>query len=154
MAILFAAASFLLERCRRVAERDREEKSQATRLSAWVVTDANAKPRVYGVLVDNGSGSTFHEVEIVASLHKQIQQPIRLVTLPPGRLFVPLEGDGAGGRFSWGYATLVSEHQGALRPYTLSDGYVVESIEFSDNLTVRWRTDRHAVLKRAVPARR
>jgi len=152
LAIVFAAGSFFLDRRRRAHEREREEKSQATGLSSWVVTDALTRPRVYGVIIANDSGSTFHSVEIVVTLHKQSQQPITLVTLPPGRLFVPLDGEGAGGRFSWGYAMLESEYPGSLRPYTVSDGYVVESMAFSDNLTQRWHTDRRAVLTRASDA--
>ncbi len=81
-AIVFAALTYLNDRKKRAHERDLEEKSQATRLSAWVVTDADARPRVFGVFIANDSGGVFHSVEIVATIHKHIQPALRLVTLP------------------------------------------------------------------------
>lgn len=152
-AIGFAALTYFSERGKRAHERDLEEKSRATRLSAWVVTDAEAKPRESGVLIANDSGATFHSVEIVAMIHKQVQPPIRLVTLPPGHLFVPMEHERGGGRFAWRFGILPSEYQGVLRPYTVSDGYLVQSMEFSDNLSQRWRTDEHGVLRRVESSR-
>ncbi|KSU55299.1 hypothetical protein AS029_04530 [Microbacterium enclense] len=101
-----------------------------------------------GVLIANDSGATFHSIEIVATMHKQTQPPIKLVTLPPGRLFVALNRERGVGRIAWDLGILPNEYAGALRPYTVSDGYVMESMEFSDALGRRWRTDSRAVLQR------
>ncbi|MDQ1083967.1 MULTISPECIES: hypothetical protein [Microbacterium] len=150
LAIGFAALSYLGDRKSRAQERDREEKSQATRLSAWAVTDADPEHRAYGVLIANDSGATFYSVDVVATVHKEVQPTLKLVTLPPGRLFVPLESDRGKGKAPWGFGMPPSEYEGTLRPYTVTGGYVVESMEFTDSFSQRWRTDRHAVLQRVV----
>lgn len=148
LAVVIAAASYLSEHKRRKAEEDRESKAQATQLSAWTVTDVETDPRVYGVVIDNISGSTFHDIQIDVVIHdKATRVPIRLSTLPPGRYFVKYDADNA--PYYWDFAIdAASYREGYLRPYTKTEKYKIEALYFSDNLNQRWVADSHAVLSR------
>lgn len=147
LAIVLAARQFSLERSRRRAEEERESKAQATGLSAWAVTDVDCDPRIYGVVISNTSGSTFHDVRVRCRLHRsEPERPVELDVLPPGEYFVELNE--TGNRYTWAFAIEVSTYPGHLRPYMKSADYRVTSIEFSDNLTQRWSADEHAVLRR------
>lgn len=144
IAVGFAGAQLLVDRRRRAAEQDREAKAQASKLSAWAASDRDATPLVFGVVVSNRSGSTFHEVSIAARIHqKDAAAPIRFAVLPPGEFFMELTRDG-----EWEYAIEAAEHGRNLRPYTRTEGYRVLSIDFTDNLEQRWSADAHMVLRR------
>lgn|GEM_PF-3115684 len=144
-AVGFAGAQLMVDRRRRRAEENREAKAQASKLSAWAVSDRGASPLVYGVVVSNRSGSTFHEVTVIAKIHKkQASNAIHFAVLPPGDFFVEYLKDG-----EWEFAIEASEHCRNLRPYTRTEGYRVLSIAFTDNLEQRWSADAHMVLQRA-----
>ncbi|MCI0156008.1 hypothetical protein KNO15_04780 [Leifsonia shinshuensis] len=143
-AVGFAGAQLLVDRRRRAAEENREAKAQASKLSAWAVSDRNAVPLAFGVVVSNRSVSTFHNVSIVAKIHKkQIASEIHFEVLPPGEFFVELANG------EWEFAVEANEHGRMLRPYTRTEGYRVLSIGFTDNLDQRWSADAHMVLRRA-----
>ncbi len=143
-AVGFAGAQLLVDRRRRAAEENREAKAQASKLSAWAVSDRNAEPLTFGVVVSNRSVSTFHNVSIVAKIHKKkVGGDIHFEVLPPGEFFVEFANG------EWEFAVEASEHGRTLRPYTRTEGYRVLSIHFTDNLDQRWSADAHMVLRRA-----
>ncbi len=144
-AVLFAALQFLSERRGRQAEREREAKHQASLLNVWTVSDQQVEPKVYGVVIENASGSMFHDLEITAVLHGESTKPLTLQVLPPGRYFVqhlPLEV------FGWNFAQEEREHGRTLRPHLKSGDYRVHQVSFNDNLGQRWETNDRAVLTR------
>lgn len=150
LAVGVAVAHFLIDRKRRAAEEERESKAQATGLSAWTVTDVDAKPRrTYGVVIANTSASTFHDVRIHTRLHRREPAPIRLDVLPPGTYFIQHNGESA--EHVWEFAVHEKSYGGWLRPYMKSGDYRVTSIDFSDNLDQSWRADQNAVLTRTAP---
>jgi hypothetical protein len=143
VAVGFAGAQLLVDRRRRAAEEDREAKAQASKLSAWAASDRSEDPLIFGVVVSNRSVSTFHDVSILAKLHKkEIVPAIHFQVLPPGEFFVQYVED------EWKFAIEASEHRRALRPYTRTEGYRVLSVSFTDNLDQRWSADAHMVLHR------
>lgn len=144
VAIGFAAGQFFIERKRRRAEEDREAKAQASQLTAWAVTDAESKPRVYGVIVANTSNSTFHDVCIAVTMHGESTRPIDLGLLPPGDFFIEFNGPAA--QYAWSFAVPTESYRGRLRPYMQSRQYRVDRVDFADNLNQRWSTNEHAVL--------
>lgn len=148
-AIGFAALSYVADRRRHRDEKEREAKAQARNLSAWAVTDVDAEPRVYGVILDNASGSTFHDVKVWATFHnKPARRQIELYTLPPGQHFVQFNGNDA--RYTWAFPIPISTYVGSpLVPYTKTEGYQVDRVEFTDNLDQHWAADKHAVLRKA-----
>jgi hypothetical protein len=124
-----------------------ETKAHATHLTAWAVTDREAEPRVYGVVVSNTSGSTFHDVSIEARMHKeQTGRPIEVAILPPGTYFV--QHNRSPTKYTWSFAVDVAAYDGVLRPYMKSQDYLVTEVTFADNLNQRWSTNQHAVLVR------
>lgn len=165
VAVVLAAGQFLIDRKRRAAEEEREAKAQATRLVAWAVTDYDSKPRVYGVIASNTSGSTFHNVCVTTHMHGDVTAfPINLDIVPPGQLNWPPTGRSdwplTPGEFfvrlndpreqsTWQFSVSMASYAGHLRPYMKSANYRVIGIEFSDNLNQRWSTNEHAVVARA-----
>jgi hypothetical protein len=147
IAVAFAAGQFFVDRKRRAAEENREAKAQATQLTSWAVTDADGQPRVYGIVISNTSGSTFHDVVIDARMHdKPTPRPVELAILPPGDYFIRYNGTDE--QYTWSFAVAVDSYNGWLRPYMKSPKYMVRGIAFSDNLNQRWTTNEHAVLSR------
>ncbi|WP_456286988.1 hypothetical protein M1D46_06835 [Microbacterium sp. JZ70] len=109
------------------------------------MTDVERDPRVYGVVVSNTSGSTFHDIVIDVTMHgERVEHPIEMNVLPPGEYFVMLNPKGS--PFAWDFAKHTSEYDGNLRPYTKSDRYRVLGYAFSDNRMQRWTVDERAVL--------
>lgn len=147
-AIGTGAASYFLDRDRRREEKAREESAQAVQLSAWTVTDVTSEPRTYGVVIDNRSNSTFHGIEIHVQLHREpTSRPIELSTLPPGRYWVAYNGPHE--KYVWDFPIEVGEYEGGyLRPYTKTEGYKVERMEFLDSSGMRWSRDEKAALRR------
>jgi hypothetical protein len=145
LAIVLAAAQFLLDRKRRAAEEARESKAQATGLTAWTVSDIETRdPKVLGVVVSNSSGSTFHDVAITVKIDKAtVARPISLKILPPGSYFVAFTPKG---KFVWDFPLPLEACAGVLQPYMNTDDYQIVSIDFADNLNQRWSTDARAVL--------
>jgi hypothetical protein len=153
IAVALAVGQFFADRKRRAAEENREAKAQATGLTAWAVTDVDAQPRTYGVIVSNTSGSTFHDVAITARMHDlPSPRPIELAILPPGDYFVEYYGPDQ--KYVWEFAIAVDAYNGWLRPYMKSPKYRVNGISFADNLNQRWTTNEHAVLTRLSEAER
>lgn len=149
-AVAVAAGQFFVDRKRRAAEENREAKAQATQLTAWAVTDADAKPRVYGVVVSNTSGSTFHDVVVEARMHDaKTMRPIELAILPPGDYFIEYNGKDA--EYTWAFAVSSDSYNGWLRPYMKSRKYMVVGLTFADNLNQRWSTNEYAVLRHDAP---
>ncbi|GAB3623807.1 hypothetical protein GCM10027418_18910 [Mariniluteicoccus endophyticus] len=145
LAVVVAAGQFLTDRNRRQAERDREAKAQASRLTAWAVTDPDPEHRRYGVMLSNTSGSTFHDVEVRVRMHgAETERPLRLNILPPGSFCALLNPPGS--PFVWDFADSPECHHGHLRPYMKSDKYQILAVCFTDNLGQRWATDHRAVL--------
>lgn len=146
LTVIIGLLALLGEKRQRDQNRDRESKQQATGLSAWPVKafiDGNED--TYGAIIENSSGSTFHDVEIaVTLLDRETRLPIKLVTLPPGRYF--LEHNPSQG-FVWEFARETVEFENAnFRPITKTRKSAVTSLTFSDNLGQRWHADHHAVL--------
>ncbi len=148
-AVVFAAGSYNLDRARQRADAERDAREQASRLSAWVVTDPDERKRTYGVILDNCSGSAFRDVSVVVRMFDAvIDRPIRLVMLPPGRYFVELSKDSK--TYTWKFAAEVPSHTGdRLRPIMQSAKYQVHALEFTDTREQRWRRDESFVLSRA-----
>ncbi|MGD8166689.1 hypothetical protein ACEXOS_005660 [Herbiconiux sp. P16] len=140
--VIIAARQYIGERRKRRDEAEREARAQATRLAAWMVTDA---PRngAWGVRVLNTSGSTFHDVEIEAQkFGAPIRDLIELRIVPPGDLFVKLKPDGE----SWEYPMNAEECVRPLRPLARAERWTVTRMRFSDDRNQVWTTDDCAVL--------
>ncbi|KGJ75409.1 hypothetical protein GY21_09815 [Cryobacterium roopkundense] len=143
-AIGLAAVQLLLDRRKRAAEQVRESKAQASGLTAWTVSNPDATPRVYGVMVSNTSGSMFHDVAISAVMHeKPVDRPIALTVLPPGEYFVASPGTS---NFTWDFPVAVKSDDKSLRPYMNTSKYQVTGMTFTDNLNQSWSTNEHALL--------
>lgn len=142
VAIGLAAVQLLSEHRKRAAEAARESKAQASELTAWTVSDPDATPKVYGVMVSNSSLSMFHDVKISAVMHeKSIDRPISLTVLPSGDYFVALP---SGGNYSWSFPFAMVP--GTMRPYMNTSKYKVTGMTFKDNLDQAWATNEHALL--------
>jgi len=141
VAIGLAAVQLLSEHRKRALEAVRDSKAQASELTAWTVSDPDAKPRIYGVMVSNSSRSMFHDVAIYAVMHeKSADRPICLTVLPPGEYFVAFPG----GDYTWAFP--VPMKPGTLRPYMNTPKYKVTGMTFKDNLNQSWATNEHALL--------
>lgn len=145
-AVLIAAGQYLGDRRKRRDESEREARSQATRLMAWAVTDAQKK--VWGIRILNDSGSTFHDVVIDArmlNLHPKL--PITMRIVPPGDYLVQPK------RWSpeimWDFPGTTAECPVSLRPLASTEKFGVDRIRFSDNRGQTWITDDRATLRRA-----
>ncbi|QAY64073.1 hypothetical protein ET495_13540 [Xylanimonas allomyrinae] len=149
-AVFFAGGQLVLDRRRRETEEDRASKHQASKLSAWAVSDRQSQPLAFGVVVSNRSDSTFHNVAVDAFIHHKQCTQISLTVLPPGEYFVELDQKNSADHrnWAWEYAVEQREHGRSLRAYTGTEGYSVLSIAFTDNLDQRWRADKHMVLRR------
>lgn len=145
VAVIIAAVQYLGERTRRRAESEREARAQATKLTAWAVTNVVGGRR-YGICLSNTSGSTFHDVEIEAIIHgEKPRRPIVLAIVPPGDYFVPFNGNDQ--EYTWDFARAIDEEPLSLRPYMKTDKYRVDAVRFRDNLGQQWTTNDRAVLR-------
>ena len=145
--IVIAALHYRNERGRRRAEEERDSKSQASKLCAWVAFDKASEARYgkRGLVIANSSGSTFHDVAIDVQIHKN--KPVtslRLVVLPPGCYYAEHQGEGTD--FAWAFPDPMDPADPRLRPYMKSPDYLVRNIEFHDALGQHWRTDERSVL--------
>lgn len=143
LAVIFAIAQYRADRDDRQRARDREERAQATGLTAWTVTDATEGARHYGVVLSNTSGSMFHDLRIDATLHNEPTRQLHLQVLPPGEYVVEHT---KGNTYEWGFPEPVASCTFALRPYMNSPKYRVRSVVFTDNHRQTWQSDEHAVL--------
>lgn len=146
IAVALAVLQYFADRRRRRAEAEREEKAQASGLTAWTVTDVDPDNRRHGVALRNDSGSTYHDVTVTTRLHGERQRAIALTILPPGEYVI--WRNPAGSKFDWGFAQSTREDHSARRPYMNSEKYGVDAIDFSDNLGQHWHSNDRAVLVR------
>ena len=149
-AIGLAVLSVLLERKSNAAEEDRNAKSQATKLSTWVVSQPKSTPGILGVVISNSSESTFHDVEIHARFFgMNWDEPIILNVLPPGKYFAQFRRRKVTGhRAGWAFPIEVTSEPMLFQPYMNTADYGVNGMRFTDNLDQTWLTNEHAVLSR------
>lgn len=116
-------------------ETTRDQRSIASNMQAWWVTDDSGTKRRWGVLISTFGpiNSVFFDVELEVKSNHQHQETY-IATLPPGQYFIESIREVSG---NWGRPELVKDPS-CFTPLLHAASHTVERISFQDQIGERW----------------
>lgn len=123
--------------------REREIRTQASAISAWLVGNTeDSSTSFFGILLHNSSSAPVFEVRVdTCDFSGQPLKPLTLVVLPPGDYLVRQRNSG------WGLPEDTVPLAGQFRPIARSDKWLVRQIVFTDSYGACWRRGKTAILE-------
>lgn len=113
----------------------RDQRSIASNMQAWWVTENEGPNQRWGVLVSTTGpiNSIFFDISIRVCI-KETRETFRIATLPPGQYFISSTRDKYG---NWGKIELVNTPS-KFSPLPHAASHKVEEISFQDQIGERW----------------